>query len=501
MRSAKSNNLRRAFTKSGRELVGTHQPQAVGAKIREGCSQFTIMSLRGLVNTMSSELTRQEVEELSEFYWETDISTKELQDYFGLSKSVHRYIIPLAAGEECPNCSAVLVYPSRSARQRDETECRACGHAGRSHGWSYRCACDYCSTARAEEERRRSEEALQLAIQRYDEHRERVSTTKHVLWALPKLTRRQKLFLRSFMQVVEESEDPTWEEICDRAGVVSERSYVTKLVQLGLLLERPHRGVVANPVLTIEMIGLEEEVRRFSNSLRFEVFQRDRHTCQYCGRRAPDVELEVDHLIPVARGGTDAFENLITSCRECNSGKSAKLIERFTHGHTKESWREKITEKRTENLREKRSEVEDVLDYWAECRGMHAVTGYDEEAVFRFVAIYDPEWIKAAIRIATRQRRNNYVKYVAGILKNWAKTGPPEYVANPEKALADTLEQKKATDKQIAYIIGLLDKLGLTLAETYHKADYNDLTRLDARNLIEALTTSLQLPEDENETA
>lgn len=380
-------------------------------------------------------------------------------------------------------------------------ECRVCGHAGRGDGWSHRCACDYCSTARAEEKRRRSEEALQRAIERYEEHRERVSTAEHVRWALSKLTRRQKLFLRAFIQIVKESENPTWERICDRAGVVSKRSYLTKLTQLGLLLDLPHRGVVANSALTPEMLALEEEVRKISNALRFEVFQRDRHTCQYCGRRAPEVELEVDHLIPVARGGTDAFENLITSCRECNSGKSAKLIERFTHGHTKESWREKIREKRIERLRKKRSEVEDVLDYWAECRSMHTVTGYDAEAISRFVETYDPAWIKAAIRIATRQRRNNYVKYVAGILKNWAKTGPPEYVANPEKALADTLEQKKATDKQIAYIAGLLDKLGLTLEESYHKGDYDDLTRLDARNLIDALTTSLELHEDENGTA
>ena len=102
--------------------------------------------------------------------------------------------------------------------------------------------------------------------------------------------------------VVEESEHPTWEDICDRAGVVSERSYVTKLVQLGLLLDCPNGGILANPVLTIEMIGLEEEVRKISNALRFEVFQRDRHTCQYCGRRAPYVELEVDHLIPGGAG-------------------------------------------------------------------------------------------------------------------------------------------------------------------------------------------------------
>jgi DnaD/phage-associated family protein len=438
------------------------------------------------------ELTRQQLDELSEFYWDTDVSTKELKDHFGLSKPVHHYITPLATDERCPNCSAVLVYPSRSARERGEKECRACGHAGRGDGWSYRCTCDYCSVAQAEEERRRSEEALRWALERYEEHRERVSTSEHVRRALSKLTRRQKLFLRAFIQVVEESEQPTWEEICDRAGVVSERSYVTNLTQLGLLLKHPQRGVSANSVLTLDMLGLEEEVRKISNALRFEVFQRDRHTCQYCGRRAPEVELEVDHLIPVARGGTDDFENLITSCRECNSGKSAKLIERFTHGHTKESWREKIREKRVERLKERRSEVEDVIRYWAECRNARTVSAYDAEAIYRFVETYDPVWIKAAIRIATRQQRNNYVKYVAGILKNWAKTGPPDYVANPEKAVEDALEQKKATDKQIAYIAGLLDKLGLTLGESYHKSDYDELTRLDARNLIDALTASLE---------
>lgn len=293
------------------------------------------------------------------------------------------------------------------------------------------------------------------------------------------------------MQVVEESEHPTWEEICERAGVVTERSYVMKLTQLGLFLEHPSRGVSANSILTSEMLGLVENVRRVSNALRFEVFQRDKHTCQYCGRQAPEVELQVDHLIPVARGGTDDFDNLITSCRECNSGKSAKLIEQFTGGHTKEGWREKIREKRAQRLRKRRSEVEDVIQCWAECRNIRTVSQYDAEAIYRFVETYDPEWIKAAIQIATRQQRNNYVKYVAGILKNWGQTGAPEYLTDPNKALNDALKRKKATGKQIDYIAGLLDKLGLTLEESYHKSDYDELTRLDARNLIDALTSSL----------
>lgn len=63
-----------------------------------------------------------------------------------------------------------------------------------------------------------------------------------------------------------------------------------------------------------------------SKSIRFEVFKRDSFTCQYCGAKAPDVILEVDHIKPVAKGGTNDILNLITSCRDCNRGKSKKEI-------------------------------------------------------------------------------------------------------------------------------------------------------------------------------
>ena len=59
---------------------------------------------------------------------------------------------------------------------------------------------------------------------------------------------------------------------------------------------------------------------------RFEVFKRDKFTCQYCGRTAPSVILEVDHLKPVAEGGNNGMMNLITSCRECNRGKGKTLL-------------------------------------------------------------------------------------------------------------------------------------------------------------------------------
>ncbi len=51
------------------------------------------------------------------------------------------------------------------------------------------------------------------------------------------------------------------------------------------------------------------------------VFRRDDYTCTYCGHRGTSASLEVDHRIPVSRGGSDDAENLTTACRQCNREK------------------------------------------------------------------------------------------------------------------------------------------------------------------------------------
>lgn len=66
--------------------------------------------------------------------------------------------------------------------------------------------------------------------------------------------------------------------------------------------------------------------KSISKKVRFEVFKRDSFTCQYCGRMAPDVILEVDHILPVAEGGTNDIMNLVTSCHDCNSGKGKRKL-------------------------------------------------------------------------------------------------------------------------------------------------------------------------------
>lgn len=58
-----------------------------------------------------------------------------------------------------------------------------------------------------------------------------------------------------------------------------------------------------------------------SKRTRFEVLRRDNYACRYC--RSTENPLTIDHVTPVALGGSDAPDNLVACCRDCNAGKSS----------------------------------------------------------------------------------------------------------------------------------------------------------------------------------
>lgn len=64
-----------------------------------------------------------------------------------------------------------------------------------------------------------------------------------------------------------------------------------------------------------------------SKSTRFEIFKRDGFRCVYCGATPVQKELRVDHIQPVAKGGTDDPSNLATACFDCNAGKAARQLD------------------------------------------------------------------------------------------------------------------------------------------------------------------------------
>lgn len=66
--------------------------------------------------------------------------------------------------------------------------------------------------------------------------------------------------------------------------------------------------------------------KTISKKLRFEVFKRDGFSCQYCGATPPSIVLEPDHINPVCNGGGNEIDNLVTSCFDCNRGKSGNLL-------------------------------------------------------------------------------------------------------------------------------------------------------------------------------
>lgn len=71
----------------------------------------------------------------------------------------------------------------------------------------------------------------------------------------------------------------------------------------------------------------EYQRSKMSQSLRYEVMRRDGFRCALCGRSAKEdhVQLHVDHIRPVSKGGKTELSNLRTLCQDCNLGKSDKF--------------------------------------------------------------------------------------------------------------------------------------------------------------------------------
>ena len=58
---------------------------------------------------------------------------------------------------------------------------------------------------------------------------------------------------------------------------------------------------------------------------RFNVFLRDRFTCQYCAAVLPASALTFDHVVPRSRGGVTSWTNVVAACMPCNTAKGSAL--------------------------------------------------------------------------------------------------------------------------------------------------------------------------------
>jgi 5-methylcytosine-specific restriction endonuclease McrA len=71
----------------------------------------------------------------------------------------------------------------------------------------------------------------------------------------------------------------------------------------------------------IQLLHYDRVPRREVRFTRRNIFFRDRNRCQYCGRVFSQAELNLDHVVPLSRGGTSSWENVVCACIPCNSRK------------------------------------------------------------------------------------------------------------------------------------------------------------------------------------
>ncbi len=171
-----------------------------------------------------------------------------------------------------------------------------------------------------------------------------------------------------------------------------------------------------------------------SKRLRYEILRRDNHTCRYCGASAPDVPLRVDHVTPVALGGTDTPDNLVASCEPCNNGKSSATVDSTLVANVSDDalrWAAAM-EQAAENLREQETPKLEYRDaFLAEWNRWHLGKDDDKkvplpedwkQAMDRFRVAGIPTWMWAGIVDAAMTNQKvtpeNTFRYVCGIAWN-----------------------------------------------------------------------------------
>ena len=120
-----------------------------------------------------------------------------------------------------------------------------------------------------------------------------------------------------------------WEDWLDVPPQPEEEFIVTPTVRIR----------VPRVVLLIDFEGVPRHEVRFT---RKNIFYRDRNKCQYCGHRFTTRDLNLDHVVPLSRGGKSTWENVVCCCIPCNSRKGGRTPEeahmRLIHVPSRPRW-------------------------------------------------------------------------------------------------------------------------------------------------------------------
>lgn len=240
--------------------------------------------------------------------------------------------------------------------------------------------------------------------------------------------------------------------------------------------------------------------KNLSQKNRFEVLKRDSFTCQYCGRAAPKVLLEVDHINPVYEGGTNDIMNLITSCVDCNRGKTKnKLSDDSAITAQKDTldmleakrqqiesmfeWSQSLkevnnlkTDKCIEYFRNKFSKI-DIIKYLDRTFFTKITKGYSIEEIIEAIDIGVDSYTRIAEKSIQEKLNENRHHY------KWAVIGLEKLIIKRDRCSEQEvldLENKLADIQKEVFL--LKDKIGKTSSEEEIKILKKYLSSLNGKS-------------------
>jgi len=169
-----------------------------------------------------------------------------------------------------------------------------------------------------------------------------------------------------------------------------------------------------------------------SKKLRFDVFKRDGFQCAYCGAHPSEtVVLEVDHIQPVACGGGDEIDNLVTACFACNRGKRDVPLSAIPHSIAEKT--ELIAEREAQihayhevlawRRQRRQEELDAVIDIYIAEFGRDEMTGQRISSIRMFLDRIDVFEVRESMELAVERKQYAHpaFKYFCGICWNKIK--------------------------------------------------------------------------------
>lgn len=247
---------------------------------------------------------------------------------------------------------------------------------------------------------------------------------------------------------------------------------------------------------------------------RFEVFKRDEFTCRYCGRRSPEVVLQVDHIVPVCNGGSDDQINLTTSCWECNSGKSGVPLNEVITGEDPHDRAIEVLERKRQIEEYNRVLADDrearEADAWAIWRYWQTERGYSDTTLDHMPR-RDFTWLMNSLATVPKTKMLDFVdaalavgadrdfRYVGGCVKNWREAQQARQEQQEAELDADNARYHSVRDSIINEVIAevvRVDDERVATGRCPHDPPCKSISRIDCvlREVMSRL--GFQIPED-----